>query len=69
MKMAHGKAVFLSVFEHFTGGLQVLFLTGLLLGQNERVERIFAHPFLAESQMLLVLADAEYGLVTGLVLP
>ena len=60
---------FLSVFKHFTGCLQILFLARLLLGQNECVERIFTHPFLAESKMLLLLTDAEYGLVAGLILP
>ena len=62
-------ACFLSVFEHLPCSLQILFLARLFLGQDKGVECILAHPAFAESQMLLVLTDAEYRLVTGLILP
>lgn len=55
--------VSLAVPEHLACSLQILLPAGLLLGQEHHVERVVRHPLLAETQMLLVLAYAEYRLV------
>ena len=64
-----GSFFILSVSEHFPCSLQILLLAGFLLGQNECIESVFAHPAFTESQVLLILTDAENCLVTGLILP